>query len=426
MSDTAPTTTTDAVAPETSRWHKAFRQIIEGNVLTSVLAFVIALVIGGILIAAANENVQQSIGYFFTRPYDTLYYVVHSVGAAYSSLFQGAVFNFNAQTTTQFFAPLADTLRRAAPLIIGGLGLGIGFRAGLFNIGGNGQIILGAILCGYLGFGVHLPAGLHLVVAVLGAIVGGLIWGFIPGILRAKTGANEVIVTIMLNSVAVLLVTWILRVNPVFQANPGQPRSPVVDSTAQLPSFFGWGSADWGFVLAILVAVFTWWLMERSTLGFRLRAVGENPEAARTAGINSSNTLMWALVISGAMLGLVAATQLLASSNPLQLSSDIAGTLGFDAITVALLGRSKPLGTVLAGLLFGAFAAGGYNMVAVTQTPIDIVLVLESVVVLLLAAPPLVKAIFRLPDPQRRPSRRALRKAAARLANETAEQGVAA
>jgi len=404
-------------AAQPSRWRTAFRQIVHGNLLTSILSVVIALFIGAILIAASNADVQRTMGYFFARPYDGIWYIGNSVGRAYAALFQGAVINFQATSVAAALSPLADTLRQSAPLIIGGLGLGIGFRAGLFNIGGNGQIVLGAILCGYVGFAMPLPIGLHLVVAVLAAILGGLIWGFIPGILRAKTGANEVIVTIMLNSIAASLVAFILRTNGAFQATPGQPRSSVVAPTAQFPSLFGWASADWGFVIAIAVAVFTWWLMERSTLGFRLRAVGENPEAAKTAGINVSNVLMWALVISGGMLGLVAATQLLAASNPLQLSSDIAGTLGFDAITVALLGRSKPLGTVLAGLLFGAFKAGGYIMSATTGTPVDIILILESVIVLLLAAPPLVKAIFRLPDPERRPSKRAVRKAA-RLAQE--------
>ena len=415
MSETAPDKAKQparAAAPQPSRWHKAFREIVEGSVLTSVLAFVIALLVGAILIAASNADVQRTMGYFFARPYDGIWYIGNSVGKAYGSLFQGAVINFGATSAGAAFSPLADTLRQAAPLIIGGLGLGIGFRTGLFNIGGNGQIVLGAIVCGYVGFGMHLPAGLHLIVAILGAIVGGLIWGFVPGILRAKTGANEVIVTIMLNSIALSLVAFTLRTNEAFQATPGQPRSAVVHETAQLPSLFGWASADWGIVIAILVAVFTWWLMERSTLGFRLRAVGQNQEAARTAGINVSNAFLWALMISGAMLGLVAATQLLAASNPLQLSSDIAGTLGFDAITVALLGRSRPFGTVLAGLLFGAFRAGGYIMSATTGTPIDIILILESVIVLLLAAPPLVKAIFRLPDAERRPSKRALRKAA--------------
>jgi len=409
-----------AEPPQPSRWHKAGHQIVHGNILTSILAFVIALVVGAILITFSSKTVQASSGYFFARPGDMLSAVWSAIANAYTALFQGAIVN---PTMALPFAPLGDTLLQSAPLIIGGLGLGLGFRAGLFNIGGTGQIVIGSLLCGLIGFAVPLPAGLHVVAAVLGAIVGGAVWGFVPGILRAKTGANEVIVTIMLNSVASLLSDWMLSTFRVFQAVPNQPMSPQVDPSAQLPLLFGAPiKTDISIVLALLCAVGVWWLMERSTLGLRIRAVGENPEAARTAGINVSNVYLWALTIGGALLGLVAATQVLEGFQAQQLTTGggVAGTFGFDAITVALLGRSKPLGTVLAGLLFGALKAGGAVMAIKTQTPVDVVLVLESVVVLFIAAPPLVRAIFRLPDPERRPSKRALRKAAAHATAEVA------
>ena len=299
-----------------------------------------------------------------------------------------------------FLSPLTKTIAYSVPLIFAGLALGMGFRAGLFNIGAQGQIILGATLCGYLGFSVNLPAGIHMIVCLLAAFVGGAIWGFIPGILKAKTGANEVIVTIMLNSIAIFLLGWLLTLQAFRSPGSNMPVSPKMASTAQFPHFFG-TMIDLGFVLAVLAAIGVWWIMERSTLGFRIRAVGENPDAARTAGMNVSMSYVWVMMIAGGLAGLAATSQLLSSPSQ-QLNVDIASTFGFDAITVALLGRSKPLGTVLAGLLFGGLRAGGYLMQSATGTPIDIILVLQSVIVLLIAAPPLVKAIFRLPDPERR------------------------
>jgi simple sugar transport system permease protein len=391
------------------------RDVATSQATLIILSIVVALVVGALLIAGADAGVRSSIGYVFARPSDFFSALGHAVGGAYSSLFQGAIFNLNPSDNIAFLAPLANTVAYSVPLIFAGLGLGIGFRGGLFNIGGQGQIILGGLLCGYIGFAWHLPVGLHLVVCVLGAFVGGALWGFIPGILRAKTGANEVIVTIMLNAVAGFLLAWFLTLR-AFQANLNTPISPSVAATARFPHFFG-TAIDLGFVLALAAAVGVWWLMERSTLGFRIRLVGENPEAAKTAGMNASMTYVWVMVIAGGLAGLAATSQLL-SGVAQQLNGNIAGTFGFDAITVALLGRSKPLGTVLAGLLFGGLRAGGYIMQSATGTPIDIILVLQSVIVLLIAAPPLVKAIFRLPDPERR--RQHLAKVAARTVRKEA------
>ncbi|MCL2483261.1 MAG: ABC transporter permease [Propionibacteriaceae bacterium] len=387
--------------PQPSRWREALKQAASSSWLTSVLAVVIALVIGAILIAAADVRVQQAAGYLFARPQDFFGAAWNTVSGAYSSLFQGAVVNLtSAHSFADVVAPATKTIAYSVPLIFAGLALGIGFRAGLFNIGAQGQIILGATLCGYIGFSWHLPAGVHLVVALLGAFVGGAAWGFIPGILKAKTGANEVIVTIMLNSVAVFFLGWLLTLRSFQIPGLSRPISPRMDTTAGYPHFFN-TSIDLGFLLAIVAAVVVWWLMERTTLGFRIRAVGENPHAARTAGMNVSMSYVWVMVISGGLAGLAATSQLLSAPSQ-QLNVDIASTFGFDAITVALLGRSKPLGTVLAGLLFGGLRAGGYLMQSATGTPIDIILVLQSVIVLLIAAPPLVRSIFRLPDDDRR------------------------
>jgi len=380
------------------------RQIATSQALTSFLAIVVALVLGAILIAAADGSVQKTAGYLLARPGDFFSAVWQAVGGAYSALFQGAVVNIStAYSAGDVIAPVTKTIAYSVPLIFAGLGLAVGFRAGLFNIGAQGQIILGATLCGYIGFTWHLPVGLHLIVCVLAAFAGGALWGFIPGILKAKTGANEVIVTIMLNSISVFLLGYLLTLTAFRSPNSYAPISPRMDPTAQFPHFFG-TPIDLGFVLALATAVAVWWMMERSTLGFRIRAVGENPDAARTAGMNVSWTYMWVMIIAGGLAGLAATSQLLSSPSQ-QLNADVASTFGFDAITVALLGRSKPLGTVLAGLLFGGLRAGGYLMQSSTGTPIDIILVVQSVIVLLIAAPPLIRAIFRLPDPERRSRR---------------------
>ncbi|MDR1851398.1 MAG: ABC transporter permease [Propionibacteriaceae bacterium] len=394
----------ETTATEKRSWRETWQKIAMGSALTSVLAVVAALIVGAILIAAADDQVQKTAGYFFARPTDFLWAVCSKVGSAYAALFQGAVINFGAASISEAFAPLMDTLSMSVPLIFAGLGLGMGFRAGLFNIGGQGQIIFGAIICGYIGFAVPMPPVLHMIVCVLGAFIGGALWGFIPGALKAWTGANEVIVTIMLNYIASYFLAFLLTLDAFQVPDSNVPVSPLIQSTARFPSFFG-TRVDLGFVLAIAAAVGVWYLMERTTLGFSIRAVGLNPDAARTAGMSVPGSTIWVMVIAGGLAGLAATSQLLSSASA-TLTAGIASTFGVDAITVALLGRSKPLGTVLAGLLFGGLRAGGYLMQVLTDTPIDVILVLQSVIVLLIAAPPLVRAIFRLPDPERRKKKR--------------------
>ncbi|MDR3201537.1 MAG: ABC transporter permease [Bifidobacteriaceae bacterium] len=378
---------------------QALREIASGSWLVSLLAVVTALLLGGILIAAADSEVQTTAGYFFARPSDFFSAVWAVVSNAYISLFQGAVLAPPGDGGfVRMITPLTDTLTASVPLIFAGLGLSIGFRAGLFNVGGQGQIVFGAIFCAWVSFALSLPAGLHVLVAVLAAAAGGAVWGFIPGFLKARTGANEVIVTIMLNSVAVYFVSYLLTLKSWQRPDSNNPISPIVEASALYPKIFGPRfTTHLGFVLAVLAAVGVWWLMERSTLGFKFRAVGANPQAARTAGINVNAAFIWVMVISGALAGLAASAQVIGTEKVL--TAGVAATFGFDAITVALLGRSKPLGTLLAGLLFGGLRAGGYLMQAQTGTPIDVILVVQSVIVLLIAAPPLVRAIFRLPKP---------------------------
>ncbi|WP_245635991.1 ABC transporter permease [Herbiconiux solani] len=382
-----------------SRWRLAFNEIIGGSVMISILAVVLAMVAGGILIAVTDENVQKAAGYFFARPGDTFAEIWKAVSGAYVALFQGSVFNPNRKDFVDVIKPITETLTFATPLIAAGLGVGLAFRVGMFNIGGRGQMLIAAACAGWVGFTLHLPWGIHLVVAIIAGVVGGGIWGGIAGLLKARTGAHEVIVTIMLNYVAFYLVSYLLR-TPVLQA-PGSnnPKSPPIDPTAVLPDILGpQFNLHLGFILVIAATVFVWWLLNRSALGFKFRAVGLNPNAARVAGIDVKNMYVYAMLISGGLVGLAGVFQVLGTVTT-GFSSGIDAGIGFDAITVALLGRSKPWGIFIAGILFGAFKAGGFAMQASQGIPIDIVLVVQSLIVLFIAAPPLVRAVFRLPDP---------------------------
>lgn len=387
-----PTAGPDGAPPPTSvrREDTYLQRVLDSSWLTIVLAIVIALVASSVLIAAAKPEVQSAAPYFFSRPSDLLSAAWDAIYSAYSALFRGAIFDPRATGARQI-RPITETMVASTPLILAGLGLAIGFRSGLFNIGAQGQVLMGAAAATFVGISVTLPAGVHLVLACLAAIVVGGLWAGIAGFLKARTGANEVIVTIMLNSIAFFLVSYLLTTRLLAQGGT-RPISPPVDSSATFPLLLGPSfRLHLGFVVALLAAFGVWWLMERSVLGFRFRAVGANEAAARTAGIRVNVVFVLVMVVAGGLAGLGGAAQILGTDKTLQASS--AGSIGFDAITVALLGRSRPLGTVLAALLFGALRAGSPLMQTSADTPIDIVLVIQATIVLLIAAPPLVRSL---------------------------------
>jgi ABC-type uncharacterized transport system permease subunit len=394
------TTTVATTPPEASRFAKAARDIVGGSIGISVLAVVLALLVGAVLIATTDEDVQAAAGYFFSRPSDMLLAIWESVSGAYAALFQGSIYNFRADDFARGIRPLTATLTFATPLIVAGLGVGLGFRVGMFNIGGRGQMLVAAAAAGYVGFAIPMPPVIHLVVAILAGVAAGALWGGIVGLLKARTGAHEVIVTIMLNFVALYLIQFLLRTPGALQA-PGSfnPKTPPMLPTAVLPDLLGPRyNLHLGFVLVVIATVFAWWLLSRSSLGFKFRAVGENPHAARVAGINVKNVYVQAMLLSGALVGLAGVLQVTGTVTS-GFSDGIDAGIGFEAITVALLGRSRPWGIFAAGILFGAFKAGGFSMQAAEGIPIDIVVVVQSLIVLFIAAPPLVRAIFRLPTP---------------------------
>ncbi len=358
------------------------------------LAFVLALIIGGIVIGLTDSRVNSKI----SDPIEFIKALLSTVGNAYLSLFQGAIYDPNLAEGEGFirgFYPFSETLLAASPLILCGLSVAVAFKAGLFNIGAQGQFIFGAIGASFIGFRYDLPVGIHILAAIAFAIILAGIWGGIVGFLKAKTGAHEVIVTIMLNYIAARFILWILG-EPAF-LRPGRidPLAPPVKETSRLPLLFGENyRVNVGLIVALAVAALVYFILNRTTLGFRFRAVGANATAARTAGISVGATTIAAMILAGALAGVGGAVHVL--GNQYELTTDIAGSFGFDAITVALLGRGSPIGVVLASILFAALRVGGVTMQANVQVPVEIVLVIQALVVLFIAAPGLVAKIFRV------------------------------
>jgi general nucleoside transport system permease protein len=305
---------------------------------------------------------------------------------AYVALFQGAFTNTNA---------FSETLVATIPYVFLGLSVSIGFRAGLFNIGGAGQLFLGGIFAAFVGYRWGgLPGALHVPLALLAGMLGGFIWGAIPGALKARFGAHEVITTIMLNYIAALLTDLLVNKGPMSDLHTASPQTPPMLPTARLPIIIPDSRLHLGLLLALLAVPMVWFLLERTTLGFRIRAVGLNAGAARAAGISVGWTMVTVMGISGALAGLAGAVQVLGVSGVLtpSLSSGVA----FDAIAVALLGGSNPAGVLPAALLFGALKSGASFMQLQTQVSADLISIVQAAVIVFVAAPLLVRWIFRL------------------------------
>ena len=357
------------------------------------LSFLMALFVSGLLVAFSDSKVLALKG----DPLSLLSKAFEVCGSAYWALFRGSVFDPKLAQSNfwEGFYPFSETLVAASPLILTGLSVALAFRAGLFNIGAQGQFIAGAIGASWVGFTFDLPIVIHGLAAIAAAMLFAGLYGGFVGLLKSKTGAHEVIVTIMLNYVAGYFLLWLLSTTAFLRSGRKDPLAPEVLESARLPHLFGSDfRANFGFIIALIAAGVIWWVLNRSTWGFRFRAVGANAAASKTAGISVSRVTTSVMFIAGALAGLGGAVQILGSEYAM--TSGVGGSFGFDAITVALLGRATPIGTVFAALLFGALRAGGLTMQASTDTPLDLVLIIQALVVLFIAAPALVKAIFRL------------------------------
>jgi general nucleoside transport system permease protein len=342
------------------------------SLLVPVLAIVTAVIAGGLIIYSVGGNPI----------------------AAYMGLVQGAFGSSKA---------LSETAVWATPYIFAGLAVAVAFNGGLFNIGAEGQLALGAVTAALIGYalpgwlGISIPVYIHIPLTVGMGMLAGAIWAAIPGALKAYTGGHEVINTIMMNYIALNIVSFLLN-GPMRDPDPLNlsARTPEIAVSARIPAIFSNPllRVHWGFVLALVVAAVIWWLLWKTKLGFEIRTVGANPDAAKYAGINVKRTIIVTMAISGALAGLAGAIEVTALNYRHELGFSMG--YGFDAIAIALLGKTNPFGVVLAAILFGAMRNGATRMQFLTQIPVDIISVIQALILLFVAADAIIRFIYRI------------------------------
>ncbi|QKV19581.1 ABC transporter permease [Oricola thermophila] len=345
------------------------RAEFEDLVVVPIFAVVVALIVGALVMLATAVDIE-------------------TIGRSYVALLEGSVGSLNA---------ISETFTAAAPLILAGLGLALGFRAGLFNIGAEGQIVVGGIAAVMVGFSFEgLPWIIHMPLTLLAGALAGAAYASIAGYLRAATGAHEVISTIMLNLISYRLLDYTLRLDWVQRPGRSDPVSRSVLDSAELPRLFGWLDPNLrvhaGIILVVIAVFVVHWLLFRTKTGFEFRASGENPDAARYAGMRASLIIVAAMATAGALAGLAGANQVMGVLG--RATPGFSAGIGFDAISVALLGRSHPIGVLFAGLLFGALEAGGRQMQVDAGVSIDLIGIIQALIIVFIAAPLLVRAIF--------------------------------
>jgi simple sugar transport system permease protein len=377
------------------------------TMLIPALAILTGLILGAVIIISTSEEVytgfQQSFGAGLSASWS-------AVANSYSSLFKGAfgdpasiieaLRSGDALEIRRALNPFLESLVVATPYIFAGLAVALGFRAGLFNIGVEGQLFMGAIAATYVGYSIKgLPGFIHMPLALLAGAAGGAIWGFVPGWLKAKTGGHEVINTIMMNWIAFRLTEWLLT-GPMTRPNAGRiPVSPIIEKSAEIPQFFKAPIRfHLGFFIALAVAYLIYWLLFKTTWGFNLRTVGANPRAAKYAGMNIARNTIMAMTISGALAGLAGANQVLAINRSMAIG--LSSGYGFDSIALALLGNSHPFGVILGALFFGVLRNGATKMMVTTAIPIDIISILQALILMFVAAPAIIRAIYRIRKPK--------------------------
>jgi simple sugar transport system permease protein len=338
--------------------------------LVPVLAIITAVVLGGLIIEVAGGDPI----------------------AGYLGLVEGAFGSTKA---------LSETAVWATPYIFAGLAVAVGFKGGLFNIGGEGQLAFGAVSAALIGYALpgwlhtKVPAYVHVPLAMGVGVLAGALWAAIPGALKAYTGGHEVINTIMMNYIA-LNITMFLLNGPMRDPDPAilTARTPEILISARIPPLFAGLRVHWGFLLALAVAGLIWWLLWKTTLGFEIRTVGANPDAAKYAGINVKRTIIVTMAISGALAGLAGAIEVMGLNYRHEPGFSVG--YGFDAIAIALLGKTNPMGVVLAAILFGAMRNGATRMQLLTQIPVDIISVIQALILLFVAADAIIRYIYRV------------------------------
>ncbi|MCS7178577.1 MAG: BMP family ABC transporter substrate-binding protein [Anaerolineae bacterium] len=378
------------------------------------LAIFTALAIGAVFIAAFDPEVWTAFGKGIGTG---LAAAGASVARAYRAFFEGALGNparilagfqiwietGNSARLLRAIYPITEGLRLATPYIFAGLAVALGFRCGLFNIGAEGQYFIGGLTSVYVGYAVKgLPWFIHLPLALAAGMLGGALWASIAGFLKARTGAHEVINTIMLNYIAYRLADYLLQVGgPMARPGDSRPVSPEILPTAYLPQFFPNDPSirlNAGLLLALFAVWFVYWLLFKTTVGFEIRAVGANPRAARTAGISVARNIILAMFLSGGLAGLAGAHDILGVLH--FMPNAFFSGYGFDSIALALLGKSHPVGVLLAALLFGFLRAGAQRMQGVAHVPIDIISILQALIIIFIAAPEIIRFIYRIRAPK--------------------------
>ena len=364
------------------------------------LALVTAFLLGAVVIVLTDVEHLRQLG---TDPLAALGGALAGVAEGYPAMVSGAIGDparivaaiqsGAAEDIAAALRPLSETMLIATPFIFAGLGLTVSFRAGLFNLGVDGQFLiggLGAVITATLVAG-FLPSLLALVVAVLGGIAAGGAYGFVPGWLKARTGAHEVITTLMLNGVAPNLAYLIVGL--ISLSGPA-PAIPVVPRLFDLPTI----RVDYGFVVALAMAAIVSFMLFRTTRGFELRVTGLNRPAARAAGIRTDRTTVLAMTLSGGLIGMGSAFFALgpAAGSPGAAPYD----MGYVAIALALLAGRRPGGVVVAALLYGALTTGAKSMVVATGIPLALLMVIVAFAIVFVAAPELTRSIWRLGAPK--------------------------
>lgn len=368
-----------------------YEELSRAPILIPILAIVSGLILGGLIVALTTEQVYST---WSQNPIQAIQIGLDAALRSYGALFNGALGSP---------ARILESLTKSVPYIFAGLAVALGFRAGLFNIGAEGQLFMGAVFAVYVGFAfTGLPAIIHIPLALLAGALGGAIWGFIPGFLKAKTGGHEVINTIMLNYVAFRVSELLLREGPfgiLHRPDSFNPVSPFIQDSAKLPRLFPDPIRfHIGFFIALGVAWLVYWLLFKTRWGFDLRTVGANAYAARYAGMNIVVVTIAAMSLSGALAGLAGANEVLGINYNLAVA--FSSGYGFDSIALALLGKSHPVGVIFAALLFGTLRNGAIQMQLAAGIPIDIISVMQAMILAFIAAPAIIRTIYRLRTPK--------------------------
>lgn len=373
-------------------------------ILIPILAVVTGLLLGGLFIIFTTEQVYIAFGESFGAGLKASW---ETVSIAYQALFTGSIGDPAAIVQAlgsgdnleirKAFNPFLESLVASTPYIFAGLAVALGFRAGVFNIGAEGQIFVGALSGTFIGYSITgLPAIIHIPLTLLAGAAGGAIWGFIPGWLKAKTGGHEVINTIMMNYIAFRLSDWLLNGPMMREGN--NPISPYIAKSAEFPVFFGTPTRfHMGFFVALFIAWLVYWFLFKTTWGFDLRTVGANPNAAKYAGMNVTRNTILAMVLSGSLAGMAGINEVMGVNHNLAMA--FSSGYGFDSIALALLGNNHPVGVVLSALLFGTLRNGATRMEVVSGIPVDIISILQAVILMFIAAPAIIRTIYRIKKP---------------------------